>query len=123
MNAVSVIAILLAGLTLTTRVSCNLKHKCMSKADLTWIQTTRLAENLPQWQLRTGKECPQDLVELARLIGGGSDEVLDAWGQPLRFVCAPGLPGDKSFGVYSIGPDGESGTHDDLESWRRHEHH
>jgi hypothetical protein len=122
-NAVTVIAILLAGLTLTTRVSCEMNHTCGSRADLTWIQTRQIAESWwPRWQLQSDKVCPEKLDELARAVGALPDDVRDSWEQPLGFVCAPGLPGGKSFGVYSIGPDGESGTHDDLESWRRHSH-
>ena len=118
MNAVTVIAIGLAALSLTPRVSC--KHKCGSKSDLVFVQVHKIAEEwLPRWQIQSGKQCPAELVEVARVMGGGPDETKDAWDQPLGFICAPGLPGDKAFGVYSIGPDREGGTRDDIYSWQR----
>ena len=41
----------------------------------------------------------------------------DPWGHPLRITCTD-QPGDQSVGLISAGPDGASGTTDDIASWQ-----
>jgi hypothetical protein len=43
----------------------------------------------------------------------------DPWGHPYRMACGANLPpGAKYIAVWSVGPDGQTGTADDVTSWK-----
>ena len=44
-------------------------------------------------------------------------ELTDPWGHPLLIVC-PGQHEEGGADISSLGPDGQSGTKDDIESWK-----
>ena len=46
------------------------------------------------------------------------NDLRDAWGQPLRYRW-PGTHNPQSYDLWTLGPDGETGTRDDLTNWER----
>ena len=93
-----------------------------SKDDLTKIQVDKIADEwYTRWQIATNEGCPKDLIEVARAVKAGPDEVKDPWDQDLKFVCGSeaNLPNGKTFGVYSLGEDKKEGTGDDIKSWEK----
>jgi len=58
-------------------------------------------------------EVEQDMVEDKTL----KSELTDPWGHPLLIVC-PGQHEEGGADISSLGPDGQSGTKDDIESWK-----
>ena len=45
-------------------------------------------------------------------------EVVDPWGNPYLYVC-PGEKNRYAFDLWSKGPDGQSGTPDDVVNWKK----
>ena len=45
-----------------------------------------------------------------------SGEPLDPWDNPYKFA-APGKHNPESFDIWSLGPDGQDGTDDDIGNW------
>jgi type II secretion system protein G len=43
----------------------------------------------------------------------------DAWQRPLRYA-SPGKKSTVGYDLWSVGPDGEDGTGDDIGNWRKH---
>ena len=72
-------------------------------------------EAYPRWQAQhPGQPCPATLVEVAKYFNNDIDVpvLVDPWGHTLGMIC------DKDgFKVLSPGPDGKSGTDDDVRSW------
>jgi hypothetical protein len=69
-----------------------------------------------RWNEQHPGTCPGSLGELA----GGEIEPqvhVDPWGRPFVMKCGDQAPEGHAFGVMSLGPDGEEGTDDDLQSW------
>jgi general secretion pathway protein G len=68
-----------------------------------------------QHRLVNSGECPstQQWVEDKTL----KSEPKDPWGHPLLIVC-PGQHEEGGADISSLGPDGQSGTKDDIESWK-----
>ncbi len=62
------------------------------------------------------RDCPTTLDELVEK-GILEDEPLDAWGEPLLFRC-PAEMGRGTADIWSVGPDGQEGTEDDICSWK-----
>jgi hypothetical protein len=94
-----------------------------SKNAIVKLQVHRLEEQYIRWQIQSGQNCPDSLLDVARADDRHASEfgLRDPWSQPYRFVCGPSAP-HGGFGVYSIGPDGvdnhgEPGS-DDIASWR-----
>ncbi len=77
--------------------------------------------NAPQWQVSSGKACPDSLLAIAQLMGKGQQDILDPWGTPYEMFCGrENLPAGASgayFAVMSYGPDKKKGTEDDIKSW------
>lgn len=70
----------------------------------------------PRWRAdNRGEQCPSDLSELLEYLN--ADETEDAWGNELVMRCGDDAPEGRSFGVMSVGEDGEEGTEDDIRSW------
>ena len=71
---------------------------------------------------------PQSLDDLRQAPGGlpnpakwdgpylGTDVPPDPWGRPYQYV-APGRHNPDSFDVWSLGPDGQDNTADDIGNW------
>lgn len=62
---------------------------------------------------------PSDLTEREHWDGPYINNVhllLDPWGQPYRYV-RPGARNDYGYDLWSIGPDGEDATADDIGNW------
>ena len=94
-----------------------------SKAAVAKVQVDKVAEEwFTRWQLKTNEACPKDLLEVARSVSAGPEDVTDPWGSELKFRCGAesNLPNGKLFGVYSVGEDLQEGTSDDIKSWERH---
>lgn len=49
-----------------------------------------------------------------------NDIAKDPWGHEYVYVC-PGIQNTTGYDLYSIGPDGEDGTDDDITSWVKEE--
>jgi general secretion pathway protein G len=47
----------------------------------------------------------------------GGEVPQDPWGRPYKFVT-PGKHNPETFDVYSLGPDGQDGTEDDIGNWK-----
>jgi len=46
------------------------------------------------------------------------DALKDSWGRDYRYAC-PGTHNPKSYDLWSVGPDGQDGTADDIGNWRK----
>jgi len=96
-----------------------------SKVETTRIRINRFAnEWYPRWQMKAEKACPDSLLEVGRAADSTmkESETMDAWKQPLKFMCGDQLPqGAKGLAVYSVGENGKDehdvGTSDDIRSW------
>ncbi|HWO21363.1 MAG TPA: prepilin-type N-terminal cleavage/methylation domain-containing protein [Kofleriaceae bacterium] len=80
-------------------------------------------KDAPQWQVSTGKTCPENLLVVAQFIGKGQADVVDPWDTPFEMFCGkdnmpPGATG-AAFAVMSYGPDKKKGTEDDIKSWEK----
>jgi general secretion pathway protein G len=70
------------------------------------------------------KKYPHNLSQLVKSTDKGWDGPYmdnianDPWGHSFEFV-APGKHNKDTFDVWSIGPDGQSGTADDIGNWER----
>jgi hypothetical protein len=53
-----------------------------------------------------------------RILDKTAMRVVDSWRQPLRIRFSSTDYGSSWFGVWSIGEDGQSGTADDICSWK-----
>ena len=78
-------------------------------------------KDAPQWQVSSGKQCPESLLTVAQFIGKGQPDTVDPWDTPYEIFCGkenmpPGAAGN-SFAVMSYGPDKKKGTEDDIKSW------
>ncbi len=66
-------------------------------------------------------EAPQDLANPAKWSGPYlTDNVSDTdpWGSPYQYV-SPGTRTRDGFDVWSVGPDGQEGTEDDIGNWTK----
>ncbi len=61
---------------------------------------------------------PGDLPNPAKWNGPylDSEVPLDPWGRPYQYEC-PGRYNPDSYDLWSLGPDGQSGTDDDIGNW------
>ena len=68
------------------------------------------------WNEQHPGACPGSLAEL---VGGETEPKvhIDPWGRPFLLKCGDTAPEGHPFGVASLGPDGQEGTDDDLQSW------
>jgi general secretion pathway protein G len=78
-------------------------------------------QEAPQWQVSSGKPCPDSLLTIAQFVGKGQETIVDPWGTPYELFCGgenmpPGATG-ASFAVMSYGRDKKKGTEDDIKSW------
>ena len=82
---------------------------------LTRTQITQLGGMFLQHRVANGGECPtvKQWVEDQTL----KSEPKDPWGRPLVIVC-PGEHDQGGADIVSLGPDGQSGNRDDIESWK-----
>ena len=64
------------------------------------------------------RSSPTDLSNPSKWEGPylESNVPLDPWGNPYQYAC-PGQHNQDSFDVWSSGPDGISGTQDDIGNW------
>lgn len=93
-----------------------------SRVDLTKVAVDKIASDwYNRWQLKSNEACPKDLLEVARAVNAGEDDIKDPWGTPYKFVCGAeaGLPNGQTFGVSSAGEDKKEGTPDDIKSWEK----
>jgi general secretion pathway protein G len=73
-----------------------------------------------RWRLSSEAECPAKLTDLNVELGNHANHsFVDPWGHAYVMKCGDSPPPgcDRSFCVYSFGPDGQEGTGDDLTSW------
>lgn len=78
-------------------------------------------KDAPQWQVSSGKQCPDSLLTVAQFMGKGQQDIVDPWDSPFEFFCGkenmpPGASANQ-FAVLSYGPDKKKGTEDDIKSW------
>jgi hypothetical protein len=86
----------------------------MNNGDLTALLVRAYVEEAyPQWKAEhKGKTCPDKLDDLAHYFGQnpGVPVLEDGWGHPLQMKC----DAKSGLAVVSLGPDGTSGTADDI---------
>lgn len=96
-----------------------------SKVETTKMRVNRYTTDwYIRWNMKAEKPCPDSLLEVARAVDTNAkeSETLDAWKQPLKFMCGDNLPaGAKGIAVYSVGENGKD-EHDvpgsdDIRSW------
>jgi general secretion pathway protein G len=82
---------------------------------VTRMQVQQLGAMVFQHRLANSGECPstKQWVEDKTL----KSEPKDAWGHLLVVVC-PGEHEEGGADIVSVGPDGQAGTKDDIESWK-----
>jgi len=85
-----------------------------TKIVLTEIKVQKYVdEAYPAWlQAHPGQACPRRLIELNEYME--DKDANDAWGRPLRMVCAR-QPGANRIKVVSLGRDGEARSEDDIQ--------
>jgi general secretion pathway protein G len=71
-----------------------------------------------QQGLEALKSAPSDLADPDKWDGPYIKKELptDPWGNPYQYEY-PGNHGENEYDIWSIGPDGTSGTEDDIVSW------
>ena len=91
-------------------------------ADDAKISATKSSMNtiksaLQQYQVQNNSFPPSLNSLIPGKLASGSD--LDAWDRPFYYnnVGKPGAPKEEGFTLVSMGPDGESGTADDMDIW------
>ena len=92
------------------------KPEPVDKAQLTMLLVRAYVdEAYPRWKAEhPDQQCPATLVEVAKYFNNDVSVpvLVDPWGHTLGMIC------DKDgFKVLSTGPDGKSGTDDDVRSW------
>jgi general secretion pathway protein G len=92
--------------------------------------TGPIGTQLRLYQLHTGRfpdelkqlhEKPDDPEAAAKWRGPYIEDpaaLRDAWGRELRYK-APGDNNVNSYDLWSVGPDGQDGTEDDITNWKR----
>ena len=75
-------------------------------------------EAYPEWgTAHPDQDCPGSLDDLAPYLS--NPPAADPWGHPYQMACGAKLPpGAKYIAVWSVGPDGQNGTADDVTSWK-----
>jgi general secretion pathway protein G len=86
-----------------------------AQVQITRTQINQLGGMFLNHRVANGGECPS----VQRWL---EDKVLrsepkDPWGHPLVIVC-PGEHDEGGADITSIGPDGQPGNQDDIESWK-----
>jgi hypothetical protein len=84
-------------------------------AELARMQVRKLVfEGFPMWVARpvNADKCPT----VAELVEFGGDAE-DPWGNAILVRCTDLPPGAFAIAVWSLGPDGQDGTTDDVRSW------
>jgi hypothetical protein len=95
-----------------------------SKTQVAKLAVDQLAfKDAPQWQVSSGRPCPESLLAIAQFAGKSREDTIDPWGTPYELFCGkenmpPGASG-YSFAVMSYGPDQKKGTEDDIKSWEK----
>jgi len=95
--------------------------KIIGQAQEAQIETTRTVLKqyvtaYARWQIDSGQRCPQNLSELEKYVA--KEGTTDPWGTEYVMVCGNNAPpAAKPFGMSSLGPDGQAGTEDDINSW------
>ena len=87
--------------------------------ELTKLAVTKYAfEAFPEWaSAHPDQECPTSLAELDEYVS--NPPPTDPWGHAYQMACGANLPpGAKGLAVWSVGPDGQTGTADDITSWK-----
>lgn len=86
-----------------------------SKASVVKVMVNNSFEPaLMAYRTREGRY-PQSLDQIASLLKGGVVKP-DPWGNPYNFM-APGKHNVNGYDLWSSGPDGQSGTADDIGNW------
>ncbi len=103
-----------------------------AQIDSTKIQLTSIATSLDNFKIGVGQYPTTDeglgvlssaeLLENEELVkkwrGPYMDaaKVKDSWGNEFNYI-SPGEQNEKSYDLWSNGPDGEDGTDDDIKNW------
>ncbi|MBS1120726.1 MAG: pseudopilin, cryptic, ral secretion pathway [Deltaproteobacteria bacterium] len=117
------IVIAILGLLIAVVVPRVMSALGSSKVSLTKVAVNKLADQAyPQWAIKnTDKSCPDNLAEVGAVVEMKPEDLVDAWGSPYKFLCAPNLPAGVKNGiaVYSLGEDKAENTADDVRSWEK----
>lgn len=92
-----------------------------SKISLTKMTMRNIINAYPLWQEKTGGGClSAENIETLRDLSvfnppAGKKPIADAWGRPFKIIC-PAPEEQSGIILKSLGPDGQEGTPDDIDS-------
>lgn len=109
------IVLALVGLIMGVVVVGLRRRAIHAQIQIAQMGVRQLAEMVFQHRLANGGECPNinDWIADKTL----KSEPKDPWGHVLSVVC-PGRNDEGGADIVSVGPDGQIGTNDDIDSWR-----
>ena len=126
MEVLLVLVILVILASLAVQTYRGVTNRAMKDAAKTKVGALRDAIDLYQLHMRANPTGLQDLINKpadARAAENWSGPYLkdasslrDPWGNNLMYA-APGKHNPDSFDVWSVGPDGQDGTQDDVGNW------
>ena len=98
------------------------KHIGGAKEKIAAAEVSSIAQQVRLWMVDNGLSRVPDDFDLSMLTSGDDpymepDELLDPWDNPYNYAN-PGTRNSRRFDVWSNGPDGESGTADDVGNWK-----
>lgn len=93
------------------RVRSQVKQAVTTRHQLSWYKSL-----LDTWFQNNPDRCPSSFDELVQ-DPRFRDRHKDGWGRPYVLKCGDTAPAGQTFGVVSLGPDGQEGTGDDLRTW------
>lgn len=102
-----------------------------AEIDLTKTQVAGLASDLERFKLHCGRFPTSDEGLAALLTKPDAEDIGDKWAGPyikkpakdawqrdLRYE-SPGRYNEESYDLWSLGPDGQDGTDDDIANWEK----
>ncbi len=97
------------------------KGRMLAEVDISTLGTTLQRYRLDHGRYPTQNEGLAILTRPAPDKGQNEpyvEHILDPWRQEYRFKI-PGVHKEYSFDLWSIGPDGQDGTDDDVTNWKQ----
>src|SRR5207248_11255003 len=99
------------GVTIATSPVC--RHSRVSTARL---RVKAVSDATAQYMMDNASSCPRGIDELVSQKYLDPSNAKDPWGNHLIFHC-PGSCDNSCADISSVGPDGQHGTSDDINSW------
>lgn len=123
----TIISILGAGVMMMTKSWIDTSKETRTAADLDKIALALQGYEIKAMRKPTTEQGIAALVEKPtiepipeRWTNYIEEMPVDAWGQPYKYLN-PGVKSKRGFDVWSIGPDGQDATADDIGNWKKTE--